>query len=85
MAVVHLLVELVPGDLDLLRVDDHDEVTGVDVRRVLRLPLAAQGVGDARRKPAQGLTLGVDDIPAATDFAGLCVPGLLYSGRCGHT
>ena len=40
--VVHLVVELVARDRDLLGVDDDDEVAGVDVRRVLRLALAAQ-------------------------------------------
>src|SRR3954454_19959871 len=35
VAVVHLLVELVARHGDPLRVDDDDEVTGVDVRRVL--------------------------------------------------
>src|SRR4029078_10494362 len=51
MAVVHLLVKLVAGDLDLLRVDDDDEIAGVDVRGVFRLALAAQRLGDARREP----------------------------------
>jgi hypothetical protein len=55
VAVDHLLVELLPGDVDLLRVHDDHEVARVDVRRVLRLALAAQGVGDLRREPAQGL------------------------------
>src|SRR4051794_39432808 len=34
MAVVHLVRALTPGDRDLLRVDDHHEVPGVDVRGV---------------------------------------------------
>jgi hypothetical protein len=51
--------------VDLLGVDDDDEVAGVDMRRVLRLALAAQGVGDAGRQPAQGLPLGVDDVPVS--------------------
>jgi hypothetical protein len=48
VAVVHLVVELVARDRDLLGVHDDDEVAGVDVRRVLRLALAAQRVGDLR-------------------------------------
>ena len=47
--VIELLVELLAGDRDLLRVHDDDEVPGVDVRRVLRLVLAAERVCDARR------------------------------------
>ena len=69
---------------DLLRVDDDDEVAGVDVRRVLRLVLAAQRVGDVRRETAEGLALGVDDVPAALDLAGLCVPGLLHGRKGGE-
>src|SRR5580765_2060684 len=46
VAVIPLLVELVARDLDLLRVHDDDEVTRVDVRRELRLALAAKRVGD---------------------------------------
>ena len=76
MAVVHLVVELVPRHRDLLRVDDDDEVARVDVRRVLRLALAAQHVGDLRREPPQDLAVGVDDVPAALDLARLCVVGL---------
>ena len=67
----HLLVELLPRDVDLLRVDDDHEVARVDVRRVRRLALAAQRVGDLRRETAQGLPLGVHDVPVALDLARL--------------
>ena len=77
----HLLVELVAGDMDLLRVDDDHEVAGVDVRRVLRLALAAQRVGDLRREPAEGLPLGVDDVPVALDLSRLGGVGLHQSER----
>src|SRR5207237_7810556 len=76
MPVVLLLVELVAGDLDLLGVHDDDEVAGVHVRRVLRLPLPAQCVGDLGREAAQGLPLGVHDVPVARDLSGLGVVGL---------
>src|SRR4051812_31177933 len=74
--VVQLGVELVAGDVDLLGVHDDDEVTGVDVRGVLRLALAAQRVGDLRSQTPQRLSFGVDEVPAALDLARLCVPGL---------
>src|SRR4029453_13531214 len=67
--VVALLVELVARDLDALGVDDDDEVTGVDVRRVLGLALAAERVGDPRRKATKRLPLGVDEVPVAGDLA----------------
>src|SRR5689334_13673031 len=78
VAVVELVVQLVPGDRDFLGVDDDDEVAGVDVRRVLRLGLAPQRVGDLGRQTAEGFALGVNDVPAALDLARLCVPGLLH-------
>src|SRR5436190_7986640 len=74
--VVALLVELVAGDLDLLGVDDDHEVAGVHVRRVGRLALAAQRVGDTRRQASEGLALGVDDVPLTGDLAWLCGVGL---------
>src|SRR5581483_3013778 len=67
--VIHLLVQLVAGHRDLLRVHDDDEVAGVDVRREGRLALPAQALGDHRREPAQGLPLGVDDEPVALNLA----------------
>src|SRR5262249_57069776 len=57
------------GHRDLLRVDDDDEVTGVDVWCVLRLALAAKPVGDLCRETPEGLPVGVDDVPLASDLA----------------
>src|SRR3954452_1802763 len=76
VAVVTLLVELVAGDADLLGVHDDHEVAGVDVRGELRLPLAAERVGDLRREPAERLALGVDEIPLARDLSRLGAVGL---------
>src|SRR5205085_1471116 len=75
-AVVDLLLHLVPRHRDLLRVDDDDEVARVDVVGELWLALAAQAVGDLRRETAQGLTLGIDDVPVACDFACFGAVGL---------
>src|SRR5581483_170825 len=84
VAVVPLLVELVARDLDLLRVHHDDEVTRVDVRRELRLALAAERVGDLRRETAESLPLGVDEIPLALDLSGLGAVGLHHEkGRTG--
>ena len=76
MAVVHLVVELLARDGDLLGVHDDDEVARVDVRRVLGLALAAEHVRDLRSETPERLALCVDEVPAALDLARLCVPGL---------
>src|SRR4051794_41833589 len=76
MAVVHLVRALTPGDRDLLRVHDHHEVPGVDVRGVRGLALAAQGVGILGRQTAEGLTFGVDDEPIALAVRGFGDVGL---------
>src|SRR5262249_26239813 len=73
---VHLCVELVARGPDPLRVGHHHEVPGVDVRRELRLVLAAKRVGDARGETPEGLPLGVHQVPLALDLAGFRVPGL---------
>ena len=80
VAPVGLLGELVAGDPDLLRVDDDDEVAGVDVRGVLGLALAPQRVRELGREPAERLALGVDDVPVALAVCGCGYVGL-HSAR----
>src|SRR5437763_12047648 len=82
MAVITLLVELVSGHPDLLRVHDDDEVSGVDMRRVFRLSLATERVGDAGREPAKRLPVGIHDVPVAGDLARFRVVGL-HHGKGG--
>src|SRR5262249_28864559 len=69
--VVALLVELRARRHDLLCIHDNHEVTGVDVRRVLRLALAAQRVRDLRGEPAERLPVSVHEIPLARDLTRL--------------
>src|SRR3954452_5900059 len=73
MAEVALVLALLAGHDDLLGIHDHHEVAHIAVRRVLRLALATEGVGDARREPAERLPAGVDDEPFA-----------LARSWCGH-
>jgi hypothetical protein len=75
-AVVHLVLQLVAGDVDLLGVDHDDVVAGVHVRGVDRLVLAAQARGDLRAQAAQGLAAGVDEVPVALDGLILGAEGL---------
>src|SRR6266496_1489149 len=76
VAMVELVVELLPRDGDLLGVHHDDEVPGVDVRGVLRLALATEGVRDLRSQTPERLAFGIDEVPAALNLARLCIPGL---------
>src|SRR5690606_16834696 len=80
--VVHLVGQLVAGDVDLLGVDHDDVVAGVDVRGVDRLVLAAQAARELGAQAAPRLAGGVDDVPVALDGLG---PGgeSLHDGTLG--
>src|SRR5690606_30120215 len=74
VAVGDLVVELAAGEGDLLRVDDDDEVTVVDVRGEARLVLPTEQGGDVGRQSAEDDVGSVDDVPVLLDVAGLrCV------------
>ena len=62
---VHLLIELVARELDLARVDDDDEVTGVLVRGERRLVLAAKDTGDMARETTERLARRINNPPSA--------------------
>jgi hypothetical protein len=47
----------------------------------LRLALAAEQVRDLGRQAPEGLPLGVDEVPAALELTGLCIPGLLHTKK----
>jgi hypothetical protein len=51
------------------------------VRRVLRLALATEGVGDPGREPAERLPLGIDEEPLALDLSRLGRLGLHHRKR----
>src|SRR3546814_12175669 len=65
--VVTLVLQLLAGERHLLRIDDDDIVTAIDVRGERRLVLAAQDVGDNRCNAAHNKTLGVDQHPFLFD------------------
>src|SRR5690606_36116166 len=75
--VVHLVLQLVAGDLDLLGVDHDDVVAGVDVRGVDGLVLAPEATRELAAEAAQGLAGGVDHVPVALD-------GLVLGGEGLH-
>ena len=71
VASVDLVGQFFACQLHLFGIDDDDIVTAVGVGRVARLVLAAQNLGDLRRKATQHLVGGVDDVPLLGD--GSCV------------
>ena len=77
MGAVVLLGELVAGENGVLRIDDDDEVTAVNVRRVVDLALAAQQVGGESGGLAQGLAGRIENVPLADDV-------LFSDHRSGH-
>jgi hypothetical protein len=58
---------LLPVTDDLLGVDHDQVIAGIDVRGVNRLVLAAQTARELGAQAAQGLALGIDDVPVALD------------------
>jgi hypothetical protein len=85
VAEVLLVIELLACDLDVCRVDHDDEVTGIDVRRVLGLALALEDLGDLARKPAQSHVRGIHEQPLALDFTDLGVVRLHSSSNTACT
>ena len=63
MPVPHLLGALVPGDPNLFRVNDHDVISGVHVRRVFGLMLASKSVCYLSGKSTQDLVGCINDVP----------------------
>ena len=62
--------------MDLLGVDHDHEVSGIDVRRVGRLALAAQRIRDLGREPSERLPGCVDDQPLTVSVGGFGNVGL---------
>ena len=72
VTVVHLVERLGAGDLELGCVDDDDEVTGIDVRRVNGFVFAAQTEGNFAGYPAEHLVGGVNHKPLVHHLSGFC-------------
>src|SRR5215469_6891226 len=67
----HLVPQLVPAEGDLGRVDDDDEVPGVQMRREYWLVLATQQRSRLTSEPPKYDVRCVDDVPLALDISGL--------------
>src|SRR4051794_35674563 len=61
--VIDFVIELAAGEADLAGVDDDHMVAAVDMRGEARLVLAAEDIGDDRRKAADDQPFGVDQMP----------------------
>ncbi len=64
------LLFLLAGDADLFRIDDHDEIAGVDMRSENDLVFATKEVGGAFGDVAENLVFSVDDPPLAGNVGG---------------
>src|SRR5262249_11854621 len=80
VVVEHLVAQLVAGHLHLGGVDDDDVVAAIHVRRVGRLVLAAQAVGDDAGETAENDAVGIDHEPLLGDLGGLGGIGLHAAG-----
>ena len=65
---VQFLAHLVAGQSDLVGIDDDHVVTGIGVRRVGRLVLAAQQRGDLSGQTTEHHVGGVDDVPVMSQI-----------------
>ena len=71
VAVRDLLLQLVAGEGDLVRIDDDHEIAGVHVGSEGRLVLPAQQCCGLAGKTTQDDVGGVDDVPLTLDVTGL--------------
>src|ERR1700693_5551674 len=76
---IKLVVLLVAADLDLVDIGHDDEITGVYVRGVDRLVLAAQTMCDGARQAPEHLVIGVDDVPIPRNV--LRLGGIGFHGK----
>src|SRR5690606_27551730 len=65
--VVHLVLQLLAGHGDLLGIDHDEVIAGVDVGGEHGLVLAAEAACQLGGEAAQGLALGIDDVPVSLD------------------
>ena len=75
VTVVNLVGGLVARDTELFGIDDDDEVTGIDVRRVDGFVLAAQTEGDFTGHPSENLVGRVNHKPLMRHFGRLGAEG----------
>ena len=72
VAVIHLILAFVSGDVNLFGVDHDDIVAGIHMWGVFGLVFAAQALGDLGSQSTKGLAVGVHDVPIAFYFGEFC-------------
>ncbi len=77
---LHLLLSFGAGEDDFLSIGDDDEITGVNMRCVLRAVLAHEDDRDLNSHPAEALAFGVDMAPGLGDFVGFGEVSLSHCG-----
>ena len=65
---VNFLPLLVPGQANLIGVDNHHEVTAIEMGSEQGLVFPAEKTGSSDRDLTEHLVLGIDDIPFAVNF-----------------
>ena len=58
------------GHTDFFRVDDHDKISGVKMRRIDGFVLAAQKIRDLNGEPTENRAVGINDVPFLSRFKG---------------
>src|SRR5579859_1279221 len=79
--VVPFIGQFRSGDPHIAGIDDHDMIAEVLMRRIIRLVLTLQAVGDLRCEATQSLARGVDDEPVDSSFVGLGKYGIHGQSR----
>src|ERR1700716_761492 len=87
MVAIHLLFQLVSGQPDLVRINNHNVIATVQIRCIVRLVLADQYSRHARGNTAHHLSRGVQDKPPAAllDHFSLPSPGYIRAHVLSHT
>ena len=66
---IDLLFGLHAGDVNFGGIDDHHVIAGIEEGRVLGVLFARQDARHTSGKAPEGLTIGIDHIPLAREFA----------------
>ena len=69
MPVIKFLFHFVAGNTDLFSVDNHDKIAGILTGGVHRLMLAHEQAGYPCGYPAQGLVLGINQMPLSFNIS----------------